>query len=61
MKLIKRIFKILIFLTITGILVLSGAVLYKIYPLYEEYNQEAKEAVEESNTNTFKRNLASYF
>ena len=61
MKLIKRIFKILIFLTITGILVLSGAVLYKIYPLYEEYNQEAKEAVEESNTNTFKRNLTSYF
>ena len=61
MKIIKRLFKILLFLSITSILALGGAVIYKVYPLYEEYSQEAKKVVEESNTNTFKRNLTSYF
>ncbi len=40
---------------------IAGAVIYKIYPMYEEYSQEAKKAIEDSNTNTFKRNLTSYF
>lgn len=61
MKFLKRLFKILLFLSITAILALGGAVIYKVYPLYEEYSQEAKKIVEESNTNTFKRNLTSYF
>lgn len=61
MKLIKRIFKILIILFIAALLILGGAVTYKIYPMYKEYSQEAKRVVEESNTNTFKRNLTSYF
>lgn len=61
MKLIKKLFKIIFFLGLTGTLVLAGAVIYKVYPMYEEYSQEAKEAIEESNTNTFKRNLTSYF
>lgn len=61
MKLIKRIFKILIILFIAALLILGGAVIYKIYPMYKEYSQEAKRVVEESNTNTFKRNLTSYF
>lgn len=61
MKVIKRIFKILIILTVTALLVLGGAVIYKVYPLYEEYSREAARAVEESNSNTFKRNLTSYF
>ena len=61
MKVIKRIFKILIILTVTALLVLGGAVIYKVYPLYEEYSLEAARAVEESNSNTFKRNLTSYF
>ena len=53
MKVIKRIFKILIILTVTALLVLGGAVIYKVYPLYEEYSLEAARAVEESNRNTF--------
>lgn len=61
MKIIKRLFKIIFFLGLTGALALAGAVIYKVYPMYEEYSQEAKEAIEESNTNTFKRNLTSYF
>lgn len=61
MKLIKRIIKILIILFIAALLILGGAVIYKIYPMYKEYSQEAKRVVEESNTNTFKRNLTSYF
>ena len=61
MKLIKRIIKILIILFIAVLLILGGAVIYKIYPMYKEYSQEAKRVVEESNSNTFKRNLTSYF
>ena len=61
MELIKRIIKILIILFIAVLLILGGAVIYKIYPMYKEYSQEAKRVVEESNSNTFKRNLTSYF
>ena len=61
LKFIKRLFKILFLLGIIAALVIAGAVIYKIYPMYEEYSQEAKKAIEDSNTNTFKRNLTSYF
>lgn len=61
LKFIKRLFKILFLLGIIATLVIAGAVIYKIYPMYEEYSQEAKKAIEDSNTNTFKRNLTSYF
>lgn len=61
LKFIKRLFKILFFLGLTVTLAIAGAVIYKIYPMYKEYSQEAKEAVADSNTNTFKRNLTSYF
>ena len=61
MKRIKKLLKIFLFLSVTVFLAATGAVIYKIYPSYEEYSQEAKKTVEESNTNTFKRNLTSYF
>ncbi len=60
MKFIKRLFKILFLLIFTAALAAGGAVVYKVYPLYEEYSQEAEEAVQDSNTNTFKKNLTSY-
>ena len=60
MKLIKKLFKILFLFTMIAILAAAGAVIYKVYPMYEKYSQEAKEAVADSNTNTFKHNLTSY-
>lgn len=60
MKFLKRLFKFLLITIFVGILLVVGTVVYKVYPIYEQYTNEAKEAIKNSNTNTFKKNLTSY-
>lgn len=63
MKVVKRIF--LGILIVFGLLIIAGGitagVLYhKYYPVYEEYREDAVRVVEESDADSFVKNLTSY-